>query len=121
MIKAIAASGTITLEVAYFGAPMVILYRASRLAYNMLGRWLIRTPHLSLVNILAGRELVPELMPWHGNVKELTAAVMELMEDLGGLVEMRSELLALADSLACPRGRSASANAADLIVGLLEG
>ncbi|MHC4716761.1 MAG: lipid-A-disaccharide synthase, partial [Planctomycetota bacterium] len=42
---AVVASGTVTLEVAHFGVPMVVFYRASRLGYHLLGRWLIRTPY----------------------------------------------------------------------------
>ena len=57
------ASGTTTLEVAFHGRPMVVMYNASRLFYQLIGRWMIHTRHLSLPNILAGREIVPEFMP----------------------------------------------------------
>jgi lipid-A-disaccharide synthase len=90
---ALAVSGTVTLETAWFGVPMVIVYRASRIGYNLIGRWLLRTPHLSLVNILGGRRIVPELMPWHGNRRQVIDAVLEAMDDLGNLVETRQSLL----------------------------
>ena len=93
---------------------MVIFYRVGRLSYNLLGRWLLRTPHLSLVNILAGRRLVPELMPWHGRIGEVTAAVLEVMEDYGWLCQTRRDLLALTDNLRAARAGSASDNAAAL-------
>jgi len=117
---AVAASGTVTLEAAYFGVPMVIVYRTGRLGYHLLARWLIRTPHLSLVNILAGRRLVPELMPWHGDVPALTRTVLEAMQDLGGLLETRQELLGLVDPLRPADGRPAADHAADIICRLLE-
>jgi len=121
---AVAASGTVTLEVAHFGVPMVIFYRAGRALYNLLGRWLIRTPDLSLVNILArrqtGRPMVPELMPWHGDVPQLSEAVLELMGDLGALLEMRQDLLKLVAPLPAGDGRTAADNAAGLVCELLE-
>ena len=111
---AVTASGTVTLEVAHFGVPMVIFYRAGRLMYNLLGRWLLKTPHLSLVNILGGRRVVPELMPWHGRVRQVTDTVAEVMEDYGWLCQTRRDLLALTDSLRAARAGSASENAAAL-------
>jgi len=116
---AVATSGTVTLEVAHFGVPMVVFYRASMLAYQLFARHLIRTPYLSLVNILAGRALVPELMPWSGNVRALRDLVLEMMEDLGCLFETRRALLDLTASLRPASGHSAAHNAADLVVDLL--
>jgi len=111
---AVTASGTVTLEVAYFGVPMVVFYRVGRLSYNLLGRWPLRTEHLSLVNILGGRRVVPELMPWHGRVSQVTDTVAEVMEDYGWLCQARRDLLALTDSLRAARAGSASENAAAL-------
>jgi lipid-A-disaccharide synthase len=119
---AVAKSGTVTLEAAWFGVPMVIPYRTSwtmSLLYHTIGRWVVRTPYLSLVNILAGRRIVPEVMPWHGNVRRLRALVMEVMDDLGYLFETRRRLLELVKPLRVPPPRTASDNAADLIVDLL--
>ena len=122
---AIAASGTVTLEVAHFGVPMVIFYRTSLmmgLLHRLLGhsRKVVATPHLSLVNILAGRRIVPELMPWHGNIKKLREMVMDVMMDLGYLLETRQRLVDLTASLGGPNGATASENAADLIVKAIE-
>ena len=126
---AITASGSITLEVAHFGVPMVILYRAGRLVYAALSPILLRTPHLSLVNILGsrapgnfpGKRIVPELMPWYGSVRELTDTVLEVMDDLGALLEMRERIMNLTEPLRVPPPASASGNAADLIVAVLNG
>ncbi len=116
---ALAVSGTVTLEAAWFGVPMVIVYRAGRVAYNLIGRWLLRTPHLSLVNILAGREVVPELMPWHGRAGEVVEMALEMLGDYGGLLEARGDLLAVTDRLRPAPGHSASETAAGLAVKLL--
>ncbi len=124
---AVTVSGTITLEVAHYGVPMVIFYRTNRLAYDLLGRWLIRTPHLSLVNILAarcphnpgGKRIVPELMPWHGRDRELSSMVLEVMDEPGSLVEMRKRLTAMTAPLRVAQPRSASLNAAELVFRVL--
>jgi lipid-A-disaccharide synthase len=115
---ALAVSGTVTLHAAWFGVPMAVVYRVGRVAYHTIGRCVIRTRNLSLVNILADRPVVPELMPWFGNRRELLATVMEMMEDLGGLLEAREALLRVADSLIPPNGQTASRNAAGYIAEL---
>jgi len=116
----VAASGTVTLEAAYFGAPMVVFYRVGHLQWRLARRWLgLTTRHLALVNILAGRRVVPELMPWHGNVRQIAAMVMDVMQDLGYLLEARQDLLRVTDALRVPPPRTASDNAADLLLALL--
>ena len=117
---AIAKSGTNTLQAAHFGVPFVTFYRAGRLKYHLLGRWLIKTPHLCLANILAGRRIVPELMPWYGSERELSSMVIDTMSDLGFLFEARQGLLEVDDSLHGPGGLSASDNTANLVADLLD-
>jgi lipid-A-disaccharide synthase len=58
---AIAASGTVTLEAALAGVPMVVVYRVSRITYAMV-RPIYQLKNVCIVNILAGHELVPELL-----------------------------------------------------------
>lgn len=58
---ALAASGTVTLELALAGVPMVVAYRMNPLTL-WLGRQLVKTPYFSLVNILLGRKAVPEML-----------------------------------------------------------
>jgi len=111
---ALSVSGTVTLEVAWFGLPMINVYKVGPLRYHLVGRWLIQTPHLSLPNILAGRRLVPELMPWHGRRGAVREAVLDVLDDLGWIVETRQALLELTDRLRLPEGRTASDNAARL-------
>jgi lipid-A-disaccharide synthase len=61
MDLALVASGTASLELAYYGVPMVVMYRISRLA-SLLKRLLVITPHVALVNVVAGKRIVPELV-----------------------------------------------------------
>ncbi len=112
---AVVASGTATLEVAHFGVPAVVFYRVHKWSYRLVGRWLIRTPYLSLVNILAQRELVPELMPWYGDVDKLTHAAEGMLADLAGLKRVRGEMLKLVAPLRAAQATAAD-NAADLVV-----
>lgn len=88
------ASGTVTLEVAYRNAPMIVMYNGSALAYNLIGRWLITTPHLSIPNILAGREIVPEFMPYYRSVDPIIATCVEWLSTPGKLEKVRHDLAA---------------------------
>ena len=120
---AVAASGTVTLEVAHFGVPMVVIYRVSawqRLLYQLVVRHLIRTPQLSLVNILADGPLVPELMPSFRNIDEVVQTVLTTMDDYGGLMDTRRKLLETVRPLQAPNGQTAAANAADLVLDVMK-
>ncbi len=77
----LAASGTGTLEVAWHGRPMIIMYNASRIGYHLVGRWLIKTKFLSLINILAGGRLVPEFMPYIRDEREITEQALRLLSN----------------------------------------
>ena len=120
---AVTKSGTVTLEAAYYGVPMVVFYRTGRLlgAAARIGRWAVTTPSFSLVNILAGRRIVPELMPWHGKTDVLRSMVLEVMADYGYLFQARSDLIRLADGLRNSAAGTASENAARIILDTLAG
>ena len=55
------ASGTVTLETAILGTPMIIAYKVSQLSY-WIGKMVVKVPFISLVNLVAGKEVVPELI-----------------------------------------------------------
>jgi lipid-A-disaccharide synthase len=75
------SSGTATLEAAWYGTPMVVLYRLSRPSY-LLARLLIRgVSHISLPNILAGRDIVPELIQGQATPERLAQAALALLRD----------------------------------------
>jgi lipid-A-disaccharide synthase len=75
---ALAASGTVTIEAAVLGTPMVTFYKVTPLSWYA-GRHLVKVPFLSMVNLIAGRQIVPELMQ-----REMTAA--RLVEEAGELL-----------------------------------
>lgn len=91
---ALVASGTVTLEVAYHETPMIVMYNGSAWLYRLLGRWLITTPHLSIPNILAGREIVPEFMPYFRSVDPIVAQATELLSTPTRLARIRADLRA---------------------------
>lgn len=57
----IAASGTVTLEAAISGIPMIIIYKVSAMTYHV-GKMLVNTPYIGLASIIAGKEVIPELI-----------------------------------------------------------
>jgi lipid-A-disaccharide synthase len=75
---ALSSSGTATLEAAVLGTPVVVMYRLSRATYH-LGKRLVRLPHWSLVNIIAGKEVVPELIQEEVNGERIAAEVRRLV------------------------------------------
>ena len=80
MDSAIAASGTVTLETALGGVPMVVVYRTSWPTY-LAARAVIRIPHIALVNVVAGHPIVPEFLQHRAEPKRIAAAVIELLRN----------------------------------------
>ncbi len=103
------ASGTTTLEVAFHGRPMVVMYNASRLFYQLIGRWMIRTRHLSLPNILAGREIVPEFMPYYTSTVPIAARAIELLRSGEACQHMVENLRAVVEPLRATRASQRTA------------
>jgi lipid-A-disaccharide synthase len=89
---ALAASGTVTMEAALLGTPMVTFYRVNALSW-LLGRWLVRAPFLSMVNLVAGRCVAPELIQSEMTGERIAAEATRLLSDDGAREEMRAGLL----------------------------
>lgn len=87
----IAASGTVTLETAIYGIPMIIIYRVSPVSY-LLGRALIRVDHISLVNIIAGERVVPELIQQDAHSRKIAAIAGDLMDHPEKMTRIREKL-----------------------------
>jgi lipid-A-disaccharide synthase len=111
------ASGTTALEVAFRERPMIVMYQSSPIFYNLVARWMIRTPYLSLPNILAGEEIVPEFMPYYRSTEPVAAKAIELLENPQKRKEMTENLAGVVAPL---RGSSAARNAADMLIELVE-
>ena len=77
---ALVASGTATLETALHAVPQVVCYRAAPISY-FIGKRLIQTSHISLVNIILGRQAVQELIQDQLKPSQLSHALRHLMEE----------------------------------------
>jgi lipid-A-disaccharide synthase len=95
---AIVASGTATVEAAVIGTPFVMVYRVSPLTW-VLGRRLVNVPFFSMVNLIAGREVVPELVQQDFTPQNVAGRVQEILEDgpkrqamIAGLAEVKAQL-----------------------------
>ncbi len=95
---AIVTSGTATLETAIFEKPMVIAYRAAYLTY-ILFRLFAKVSSIGLVNIIAGKEIVPELIQNAFTPEKLSEKVLALMKDEPQLQAMKDALRKVKSSL----------------------
>jgi len=110
----VVASGTATLQTAIVGTPMIIVYRASRLTY-WLARSLIKVKWIGLVNLVAGRSIVPEVIQHDVTPERLTEEAAHLLRDRHASRQMREALGAVRDALGEP-GASERAAAVVLAV-----
>lgn len=102
----IVTSGSATLEVAAVGCPMVIMYQSSRIMWQLVGRWIVKTKYLSLVNILAERELVPEFMPYFTSIEPIANSIELLLRDRDKLAQISKSLIQLVEPLAKTKARN---------------
>lgn len=109
------ASGTATVEAAMLGCPMVIVYRASPLFFALAKR-LVKVPYIGMVNLIAKREVCPELIQGAATGSAAANALIPLLGDTGERDLMVQALRDVAQHLG-PGG--AAAKAADLIAGEL--
>ena len=114
---ALVASGTATLEAALCGTPMIVLYRTSSASFGV-GRLLVRIPWISLVNIVAQEEVVPELLQKEVSADRLEAEAEALLLSPERLRRMRDGLARVALALGPSGG---SQRAADAVLEALEG
>ncbi len=109
------ASGTATLETLLLKKPMVVAYRMAPLSYAILSR-LVKAPFVSLPNLLAGRELVPELLQSRATPQTLADAVLHFLQNSAVAAEVKSSFAQIHVSLQ----RNASQRAAEAVAQLIE-
>ncbi len=98
---ALAASGTVTIEATLLGTPLIAFYRVNNLSWWM-GRHLVKVPFYSMVNLVAGRRIVPELIQDEMTAERLAGEAISLLGSPAALAEMRRDLGAVAQKLAGP-------------------
>jgi lipid-A-disaccharide synthase len=114
---ALVASGTATVETALLGTPMLVVYRLSSLTYA-LGRPFMRVADFAMVNLIAGRRVVPELIQGDFTPERVAEEALRLLGDTAARQAMRDELARVRDLLGPP---GASSRAADCVMEMLNG
>ena len=112
---AIVASGTATLETALLGVPMIIIYKISPLSY-FVGKLFIRIKNIGLVNIIAGKTVVPELIQGKANAQSIASEAIDILTSVERKKEMINELAAIRAKLGKP---GAAIRAAQLALDML--
>ncbi|HED00501.1 MAG TPA: lipid-A-disaccharide synthase [Proteobacteria bacterium] len=113
----IAASGTVTLEAAIMGVPMIIVYKVSKLSY-LVGKIMVRVSHIGLVNLVAGRRIVPELVQEEVNGRRIAEEVHKIIVDEKYSRTMKNELEGVKNKLGGP---GASARVAEIVCQMVKG
>jgi lipid-A-disaccharide synthase len=111
------SSGTATLEAACLGTPMVIVYRLAWLSY-VVGRALVKVPHIGLVNVVADRKIVPELVQGDANAASMAREVAPLLTDPVLRERMSHDLLDVRRELGDP---GASDRVARMVLDMIGG
>ena len=113
----LAASGTVTLEAAILGTPMVVTYKLSPITYFLANR-LIKVPFVSLVNLVAKRRVVTEIIQQDVTPERLSQEALSLLRDDTGRENMIKDLKEVKNALG---GSGVAERAADLAMELIAG
>ncbi len=111
---AIVTSGTATLETACFETPMIVVYKTSWLTY-VIARLLIRVRNIGLVNIVAGKKIVPELVQQNATVQKIVKAAETLLRNDAARDTMRKDLSLVKGQLGT---KGASVNVANAVLSM---
>ena len=111
---ALTKSGTSTLELALAGVPMAVTYRVNPLS-AVMARRMIRVPHVAMVNLLAGRAVVPELLQQDCTAEMLSRVALTLLGDPDAAQAQREAFRVVLDSLRPPEGTPSEAAAREVL------
>ncbi len=98
---AVASTGTVTTECAYFGVPTVALYKTSWSTYQ-IGRRLVKVKYLAMPNLLAGEEVYPEFIQGAASVHNIAEAAVALLRDEARRASIKAKLEQVVASLGSP-------------------
>lgn len=115
---AIVASGTATLETGLMAVPMTIVYRISALTYYVLTKLVRNLAHVGLVNIVAGRRIVPELIQHDVTPRKIADAISGMLDDPARYRQIKDDLLNVREQLGAD---GASARAAAVVMECMKG
>jgi lipid-A-disaccharide synthase len=114
---ALTKSGTSTLELALAGVPMAVTYRVNAIS-GFMARRMIKVEHVAMVNLLAGRAVVPELLQQDCTPEKLSATLLHLMRDQDAAAAQRAAFASILASLS-PGGDTPSHAAATAVLATL--
>ena len=112
---AITASGTATMECAFYGCPMIVVYKVNWLTY-LIGRMVVKVNWLAMPNVIAGCEIVPEFIQHDAKPERIAAVAGDLLSNAASRGQMQGELRKIVESLG---GAGASQRAAAFILDAL--
>lgn len=116
---AVAASGTVGLELAMLGVPHAVAYKFSPLTY-MIGRRLVKVPHMHLANILLGQRVVPEYLQNEASGQYLANAALDLLINRAGCADrQRQAFRQVQEQLRGEGGGTPAQQAAAFLLGFL--
>jgi len=98
---ALAASGTVTLELGLLGVPTVVVYRLNGLTHALARRW-VTCAHISLVNLILEKAIFPELIQKDAKVDRIVEAMDRFLRDEGEVERVRTELNLLRQRMGKP-------------------
>jgi lipid-A-disaccharide synthase len=107
---AIASTGTVTMECAFFGVPTVALYKTSWSTYQ-IGRRIIQVKFLAMPNLLANEALFPELIQHQATAENIARAALDLLNDPSRREAIRAKLAKVVESLGGPGASQRAAQA----------
>jgi lipid-A-disaccharide synthase len=113
---AVVASGTVTLEAAICGTPIIIVYKISPVS-ALIAKLLVQVKHIGLVNLIAGKVIAPELVQEQATAENIRDSVLQLLDNTDGLEVQRREMLKIKDLLGGP---GASARVAEIAMNMLQ-
>lgn len=111
----ITASGTVTLEAAIMNIPMVIIYKVSFLSY-LVGRLLVKVKHIGLVNLIAEKTIVPELVQGRASPVNIFDEASRMLKNPSLLRTIKGELARVKEKLGNP---GASQRAAQILYSII--
>jgi lipid-A-disaccharide synthase len=106
----IASSGTATLETGIIGRPMVVIYKTGRITY-WIARQLVQIDKIALINITAGKKIVPELIQDEADPRRIASEVNRVLADTGQLKAIVEQLNDVTDMLGRPGAAERAAQA----------
>jgi lipid-A-disaccharide synthase len=104
------ASGTATVQAALHDRPMVVVYRVSSLEY-LVGRRFVKVDTFAMVNLIAGRQIVPELIQERFTAEAVAAEAISMLTDTGRAARIRQGLAEVRSKLGGPGGSRRAAEA----------